>query len=128
MQVSRRDVERKEAVRIGEIARRSGVSARALRYYEEQALLVPGRSPGGQREYTEDAVQRVRAIQQLYAAGLPSRRIAELLPCMDTDTTTDHQRAMLRAERDRIRAQIDELTATLARLDELVDAADRRGP
>lgn len=114
-------------MRIGEIAQRSGVSVRALRYYEEQGLLVPGRSPGGQREYSQDAVQTVRAIQQLYAAGLSSRRVAELLPCMDTGTTTDHQRAMLKAERDRIRAQIKELTATLARLDELVDAADRRG-
>ncbi|GAB3011391.1 MerR family transcriptional regulator [Streptomyces pseudoechinosporeus] len=113
-------------MRIGEVARRSGVSVRALRYYEEQGLLTSGRSPGGQREYAEDAVDRVRFIQQLYAAGLPSRRIAELLPCIDTDTTTDHQRAMLNAEHARIRKQIDQLTTTLARLDEVIEAADNR--
>lgn len=113
-------------MRIGEVARRAGVSVRALRYYEEQDLLVPGRGPGGQREYSEDAVPRVGVIQQLYAAGLPSRRIAELLPCIDTDTTTDHQRAMLKAERERISAQVDQLTATLARLDDLIEAADSR--
>ncbi|GAB3571065.1 MerR family transcriptional regulator [Amycolatopsis endophytica] len=113
-------------MRIGEIARRSGVSVRALRYYEEQELIVPGRGPGGQREYTEDAIHRVRVIQQLYAAGLPSRRIAELLPCLDTDTTTDHQRAMLHAERDRISAKIEQLTAALGRLDAVIKAADER--
>ncbi len=113
-------------MRIGEVARRSGVSVRALRYYEEQGLLTPGRSPGGQREYPEDAVDRVRFFQQLYAAGLPSRRIAELLPCIDTGTTTVEQRAMLDAERERIRKQIDGYTAALARLDELVEAAAAR--
>ncbi|AXK36743.1 MerR family transcriptional regulator [Streptomyces armeniacus] len=114
-------------MRIGELARRSGVSVRALRYYEEQGLLTPGRSPGGQREYTEDAVGRVRIFRQFYAAGLSSRRIAELLPCIDSGTTTDHQWAMLNAERTRIRREIDQLTATLARLDRLVGAAaDRR--
>jgi DNA-binding transcriptional MerR regulator len=103
------------------------VSVRALRYYEEQGLLTPGRTPGGQREYADDAVDRVRFLQQLYAAGLPSRRIAELLPCIDTGTTTVQQRAMLDTERARLRKQIDEYTAALARLDEIVRAAaDRR--
>lgn len=114
-------------MRIGEVARRSGVSVRALRYYEEQGLLTPGRSPGGHREYAEDTVDRVRIFQQFYAAGLPSRRIAELLPCIDTDTTTDHQWAMLNAEHARISQHIDQLTTALARLTELIEAAaDRR--
>ncbi|MFS8204011.1 MerR family transcriptional regulator [Streptomyces sp. CWNU-52B] len=113
-------------MRIGEVARRSGVSVRALRYYEEQGLLASGRSPGGQREYAEGAVDRVRILQQLYAAGLPSRRIAELLPCIDSDATSDHQRAMLEAEHARIRQQIDQLTLTLARLGDLIKAADDR--
>ncbi|KID29949.1 putative transcriptional regulator [Prauserella sp. Am3] len=113
-------------MRIGELARRAGVSVRALRYYEEQRLLVPDRTPSGQRTYSADAVDRVRVIQQLYAAGMPSRRIAELLPCMDTDTTTDHQVAMLKAEHARISAQVERLTATLARLGDLIDAAETR--
>jgi DNA-binding transcriptional MerR regulator len=102
------------------------VSVRALRYYEEHGLLTSGRSPGGHREYADGAVERVRIIQQLYAAGLSSRRIAELLPCIDTDTTTEHQRAMLKAEYARIRTQIDQLATTLARLGALIDAAEQR--
>jgi DNA-binding transcriptional MerR regulator len=115
-----------DALRIGEAARRAGVSPRALRYYEEQGLLTATRGSGGQREYTEDAVDRIRFFQQLYAAGLPSRRIAELLPCIDTGSTTDQQRTMLADERTRISRQIDDLTAALARLDDLIEAADNR--
>ena len=114
-------------MRIGEVARRSGVSVRALRYYEEQGLLTVGRTPGGQREYADDAVSRVRFYQQLYAAGLSSRRIAELLPCLDTGTTTAEQRAMLRSEQARISAQIEALTAALGQLDGLAAAAEAVG-
>jgi DNA-binding transcriptional MerR regulator len=113
-------------VRIGEAAKRAGVSVRALRYYEEQGLLTSGRSRGGQREYDQEAVDRVRFFQQLYAAGLPSRRIAELLPCVDTGTTTGDQRAMLTTERARIQQRVDELNTALARLDELIVAAEAR--
>ncbi|MCZ9346802.1 MerR family transcriptional regulator, partial [Streptomyces sp. TRM76130] len=73
-------------MRIGELARRTGVSERSLRYYEQQGLLSAARTPGGHREYPEGAVERVRRIQELYAAGLYSAKIAELLPCMrDSD-------------------------------------------
>lgn len=113
-------------MRIGEAAKRAGVSVRALRYYEEQGLLTSARSRGGQREYDEGAVDRVRFFQQLYAAGLPSRRIAELLPCIDTGTTTGDQRAMLTAERARLQQRVDELNTALARLDELIAAAEGR--
>jgi hypothetical protein len=44
-----------------------------------------------------------------------SRRIAELLPCIDTGTTTGAQRAMLTAERARIQQRVDELNTAWAR-------------
>jgi len=69
-------------IRIGELAKRSGVSVRALRYYEEQGLLVAERSPSGQRHYPETAVERVSFFQDMYAGGLNSRNIAALLPCV----------------------------------------------
>lgn len=109
-------------MRIGEVARRSGVSVRALRYYEEQGILNSERGPGGQREFEEGAVDRVRFFQQLYAAGLSSRRIAELLPCIETGTTNAEQRAMLERERGRIVEQIDALGTALARMDDLISA------
>ncbi|MFC9686318.1 MerR family transcriptional regulator [Streptomyces sp. NPDC056948] len=111
-------------IRIGEVARGAGVSVRAVRYYEQQGLLVPERSPSGQRLYRQDAVPLVRFFQQMFAAGLTSRRITELLPCWDSGHTDAGQRAMLRAERERIQAKVDDLQATLDHLDEVIAITD----
>ncbi|WP_017585644.1 MerR family transcriptional regulator [Nocardiopsis ganjiahuensis] len=111
-------------VRIGQVARDAGVSVRAVRYYEQQGLLTAERSPSGQRLYRQDAVPLVRFFQQMYAAGLTSRRIAELLPCWDSGHTDAEQRAMLRAERDRIQAKVDDLQTALDRLDEVIRTTD----
>lgn len=111
-------------MRIGELARESGVSVRALRYYEEQGLLESERTSGGQREFASSAVDRVRFFQTLYAAGLSSRRIAELLPCIDTGTTTEQQRRMLQSEREALAQRISELSAASARLDALIAASN----
>ncbi|QBI56452.1 MerR family transcriptional regulator [Streptomonospora litoralis] len=111
-------------LRIGEVARAAGVSVRALRYYEQQGLLTAERSPSGQRIYRQDAVTLVRFIQQMYAAGLTSRRIAELLPCWDSGHTDAEQRAMLHAERARIQAKVDGLQDALDRLDEVIGITD----
>ena len=111
-------------IRIGEVARGAGVSVRAVRYYEQQGLLIADRSPSGQRLYRQDAVTLVRFFQQMFATGLTSRRITELLPCWDSGHTDAEQRAMLRAERDRIQAKIDDLQAALYRLDEVIAITD----
>ncbi|TDO55403.1 DNA-binding transcriptional MerR regulator [Kribbella sp. VKM Ac-2571] len=111
-------------LRIGEVARSAGVSVRAVRYYEQQGLLTPERSPSGQRLYRQDAVTLVRFFQQMYAAGLTSQRIAELLPCWESGHTDAEQRAMLRAERERIQAKVDDLQAALDRLDEVIGITD----
>ncbi|WP_149561673.1 MerR family transcriptional regulator [Streptomyces cacaoi] len=113
-------------MKIGELAQRAGVSVRALRYYEEQGLLAPERTPSGQRRYTEETVEVVRLFQQFYAAGLSSRAIATLLPCVNNGRTTATQRRMLRAERDRLADRVEEMTHTLRRLDQLITAADTR--
>jgi DNA-binding transcriptional MerR regulator len=110
-------------VRIGEVAERSGVSVRALRYYEEQHLLEAGRSASGQRRYTAAAVERVQLIQLLYAAGLSSASILRLLPCVESGTSSPEVVAHLLAERARIDAQVTALTAARDRLDEVIAVA-----
>ncbi|MEK8227594.1 MerR family transcriptional regulator [Oerskovia sp. M15] len=75
-------------MRIGEVAHRAGVSTRALRYYEEQGLLTSSRTPSGQRSYPESAVERVQLIQQFFTAGLSSRTILQLLPCVDSGASS----------------------------------------
>lgn len=110
-------------MRIGELAARTGVSVRALRYYEEQRLLTSDRSPSGQRHYPDRAVDRVELIQELYAAGLPSKSILELLPCVTTGEATPEVLDRLVAERDRIDSQIHGLTSARDRLDSLIGGA-----
>jgi DNA-binding transcriptional MerR regulator len=72
-------------MRIGELSRRTGVSQRLLRYYEEQGLLTPQRLPSGYRVYGDPDVLRVVHIRSLLAAGLSTETIAEVLPCMGVD-------------------------------------------
>ncbi|WP_194900054.1 MerR family transcriptional regulator [Catenulispora pinisilvae] len=111
-------------MRIGELATRSGVSVRALRYYEEQGLLIAERSISGQRHYPETALEKVGFFQDMYSAGLTSKRIAELMPCFNTGHTDAEQRIMLRTERDRIHERVTQLTSALRRLDEVIAVAD----
>ncbi|POX50592.1 MerR family transcriptional regulator [Streptomyces sp. Ru71] len=118
-------------MRIGELARRTGVSERSLRYYEKQGLLASQRTPGGHREYPEAAVDRVIRIQELFAAGLHSEKIAQLLPCMrDTDggpsaVATPRLVQDLTAERDRIDRMIRDLVRSRDTLDEVIETAAR---
>ncbi|MFJ9127929.1 MULTISPECIES: MerR family transcriptional regulator [unclassified Streptomyces] len=112
-------------MRIGELAARTGVSVRALRYYEEHELLAAERSPSGQRLYARDAVDRVLLIQQLYAAGLSSRTIVELLPCVVDGNATPELLDRLSTERDQIDQKIAELADTRKRLDSVLAGATK---
>lgn len=69
-------------LRIGEVAARTGVSPRLLRYYESRGLLSAQRSQAGQRLFALEAVELVGHIRSLLEAGLPTRVIAELLDCI----------------------------------------------
>ncbi|HWO69114.1 MAG TPA: MerR family transcriptional regulator [Umezawaea sp.] len=111
-------------MRIGELAARTGVSIRSLRYYEEQGLLKSTRADSGQRHYTDEEVERVAFIQRLYAAGLSSRTIAEVLPCAESPSEENSDAALerLTQERDRLSTHITDLIRTRDALDGLVAA------
>lgn len=114
-------------MRIGELSRRTGVSERLLRYYEEQSLLRPARRPSGYREYDEADVDSVRRIRVLLAAGLGTATIAEVLPCMvdfgaGLAPACAELLPSLRRERERIDAAIAGLAAARGMLDEIMAA------
>jgi DNA-binding transcriptional MerR regulator len=116
-------------MRIGELARRAGVSERSLRYYEKQGMLISERTPGGHRDFPERAVDRVILIQQLFAAGLHSAKIAQMLPCMRDSDGGPNERATpelvteLTVERERINAMISDLLRSRQVLDEVINTA-----
>jgi DNA-binding transcriptional MerR regulator len=70
-----------DLMRIGELSRRTSVSQRLLRYYEQQGLLTSHRAPSGYRYYPDEAVTIVSQIRNLLAAGLNTEMIRDVLPC-----------------------------------------------
>ena len=115
-------------MRIGELAARSGVNARLLRYYEQQGLLRPERSSAGYREYRASDVATVQRIRALLTAGLSTRMIALVLPCVVdggerlVPTCADLVTG-LHQERVRISAEIEQLASSRNLLDEVIAAA-----
>ncbi|XVQ11289.1 MerR family DNA-binding transcriptional regulator [Spirillospora sp. CA-255316] len=69
-------------MRIGEVARRAGVSTRALRYYEQQGLITAERDRNGYRMYGPGAVPLVRDIARLLRAGLASDDVRQFVHCL----------------------------------------------
>lgn len=115
-------------MRIGDVAGRSGVSTRALRYYEEQGLLSSDRTASGQRVYPESAVERVRMIQRFFTAGLASRTILRMLPCVDAGVASPEVFELLESEQERIRTAIADLQAAQAELDRMIEIAHHPTP
>ncbi|MEV0684450.1 MerR family transcriptional regulator [Nocardia sp. NPDC050378] len=99
---------------IGELAHRTGVATRLLRYYEEQGLLHPRRDTNGYRSYPEAAVARVARIRDLLAAGLNTEEIADLLPCAEHDGPVQACEKSVRIMADRT-AELDRRIADLDR-------------
>lgn len=107
-------------MKIGELARRTGVSERMLRFYEEQGLLSPVRTAAGYRLYAEEDVARVAKIRLLQRAGLALRDIGRLLDCLGPAPLCDELRARLRACRAENRARLAQLAETEALMAQLL--------
>ncbi|NDU73207.1 MerR family transcriptional regulator [Actinomadura sp. DSM 109109] len=121
---------------IGELSRRTGVSPRLLRYYEEQGLLQAERGPNGYRRYDDGAVLTVRKIRVLLDAGLSSEVIRKVLPCTRNDQPDfdwcsgirdllDRELASLNARIDGLRRNQDTITGFFARHEPDEDAVSR---
>ena len=92
---SRSPVAVSEHLPIGELARRAGVAASALRFYEEQSLIAGTRSGGGRRLYPRHVLRRVAFIRAAQAVGLSLEAVrAQLasLPAGRTPTKADWER------------------------------------
>ena len=101
-----------------------------LRYYEEQGLMSPRRLDNGYRSYDEHIVDRVGNIRGLIDAGIPTRIIGDILPCLDRPQTivvTDPDpelRAILLQERDRMTQKIDILVQNRDSITRYIQAMD----
>ena len=64
---------------IGDVARRTGLTTSALRFYEEKALIDSARTPGNQRCYTRDVIRRVSFVRAAQRVGLSLEEIRAVL-------------------------------------------------
>ena len=86
-------------LQIGEVAERTGVTQRTLRFYEEKGLLrPPTRMDGGFRLYSEDDVTRVEHIRQLQ--NLLGVTLAEIKEMVDAEEVLRELKAQYRPEAD----------------------------
>jgi MerR family transcriptional regulator, copper efflux regulator len=117
------------AMRIGELAGRSGVSAKAIRYYEQLGILAPpARTPSGYRAYDETVLGRLGFVRAAQALGLSLGEIRQIVAFRDDGMAPcDHVAALLRrhaAELERRIAELDRLRGELQRLAERADTLD----
>ena len=98
-------------MRIGQLARTSGVSPDTIRYYEKIGLLpVTARTSGGYREYPPGAVNRIRVIRNAVQLGFPLREIAKVL------RTRDAGGAPCREVRDYATALVEQIERRIGEL------------
>lgn len=102
-------------MKIGEVAERTGVAARLIRYYEQQGLVSADRADNGYRTYTEAHVDRVERAAGLIQAGIPTRLVKVLLEAEDAcareePTCPDEVSQLLATELDGLDQRITCLT------------------
>jgi len=118
-------------MKIGELAKRTEVPTRMLRYYEEQGLITPRRQQNGYREYDEYLVDRVKKIRGLLDSGIPTRIIGDMLPCLNQPQEIlvadpdPELREMLVRERDQMTERIALLEHHCHALTQYIAAMDR---
>ena len=107
-------------LKIGKVAKETGVTVQTLRFYEREGLLAPPRrSEGGFRLYDEDAVVRVRFIRDAQALGFSLAEIAELLSLRARDDASCAQ------IREVVAARLEVIEEKLAQLQRMRDALVR---
>lgn len=114
---------------IGQVARAANVNRETIRYYEREGLLrPPPRTPAGYRQYSEEAVRRVRFVKRAQGLGFKLDEIAVLLR-LRVEPGSSCEQVLLEAEgvRARIDEKIDELQRVRAALSALAEACQTRG-
>ncbi len=117
-------------MRIGELGRRAGVSAKTIRYYESLGLLdEPERTGAGYRDYDEAAEERLRFVRDAQASGLTLAEIASVLELKGRGRRScAHTAALLERHLVEIDEQIVRLTQARAALEDLARRAEGLDP
>lgn len=115
-------------MRIGDLAARTDVPPRMLRYYEQQGLLRPSRSDNGYRRYSEDDVERVRTVRSLIRSGMPTKLIGAVVDMQSGGGWSDTCSTVLADQIDtELRSIEDKIACLTLSRDTLRGYLDRTG-
>jgi MerR family copper efflux transcriptional regulator len=117
-------------MRIGELAQRSGVSTKAIRYYENIGLVPPApRLESGYRDYEPSILDRLAFIRAAQAVGLSLGEIRSIVALRDEgQTPCGHVLDLLRTRSAELDRRIGELRALRGELNRLVARAEALDP
>jgi MerR family mercuric resistance operon transcriptional regulator len=118
-------------MRIGELAKASGVGVETVRFYEDKGLVDRPQRPrdGGYRAYSAGAVNRIRFIRSAQALGFSLAEVGELLALESVSSAQcGDVRRRARLKRDEVQQRIENLAAIRAALDRLIEACPGAGP
>ena len=106
-------------MKIGELARRSGLSAHTIRYYERIGLLPPpDKNASGHRDYDVSILKWIDFLGRLKATGMPVREMLRYAALRETGDGTEAERqAILETHREHVRARLAGLQENLSVLD-----------
>ncbi len=122
-------------MRIGQLARKSGVPAKTLRYYEEIGLVRPaGRTTSGYRLYDDEVISRLRFVRRAQTLGLSLADIRAILeisdegrvPCEHVLGIVDRELKQIAAQVRRLRELRDDLRDLRARLAGALESGSAR--
>ena len=105
-------------MRIGEIAKRAGVTVDTVRFYERVGVLpAPARTESGYRDYEPETVERIQLTRELQGIGFTLSDAVDALAAHDAGgATCESERWRLQAALDRVDARLAELTALRGRI------------
>ncbi|ANY71571.1 MerR family transcriptional regulator [Paenibacillus ihbetae] len=116
-------------MKISQLSKLTGVSARSIRHYEKKRLIRPKRLDNDYREFDEDAIERVKAIQIYLGMGLTTDEIAEVLDCNDDYSEVyeycEEMMDFYEDKLDEINGRILRLAAVKLRLEEKIGEMNR---
>jgi DNA-binding transcriptional MerR regulator len=122
----------RRALKIGEVARASGIGIEALRFYERSGLLGrPGRTESGYRVYDAEVLRRLDFIKRAQVLGFSLQEIKQIIadkaagrsPCREVREIVRHRLAELDEKMKEMRRYRKELGAALARWEETGELA-----
>lgn len=117
-------------MRIGEVARKAGITTATIRYYEQIGVMPdPARGTSGYRSYDDSAVDRLRFVRDAQQVGLSLAEIDMILEMRDAgESTCEHVVWMLESHLDKLDGQIAEMQRTRHRLAAITSRAKKLNP